>query len=179
MIVLIGESGSGKSSIQNYIVQNSNISKIVTYTTRPPRPNEKDGVDYHFISEENFKMCCDNNQFIEHSKYNNWLYGTKKEGFSNNKIVILTPYGLRQLKKNNIRCVSFYINVPRRDRLIKILQRGDNIEETYRRNLSDVGMFDGVKDEVDFVIDNPNYKYSTPTISNNIINIYKQTLQQI
>lgn len=179
MIVLVGESASGKSSIQNYIVQNSNISKIVTYTTRMPRPNEKDGVDYHFISEENFKMCCHNNQFIEYSKYNNWLYGTKKEGFSANKIVILTPHGLRQLKNNNIPCVSFYIRVPRRDRLIKILQRGDNIEEAYRRNLSDVGMFDGIEDEVDVTIDNPKYEYSVKELGDMIITLYQEQLEKL
>ena len=57
-----------------------------------------------------------------------------------------------------IKIVSFYINVPRRDRLIKILQRGDNIEEAYRRSLSDVGQFDGIEDEVDFVIENNGYE---------------------
>ena len=53
--------------------------------------------------------------------------------------------------------MSFYINVPRRDRLIKLLQRGDSIEEAYRRSLSDVGQFDGIEDEVDFVVDNEGY----------------------
>ena len=44
------------------------------------------------------------------------------------------------------------MNVSRRERLIRILKRGDDIEESYRRNLSDVGMFDGIEKEVDYTI---------------------------
>lgn len=73
----------------------------------------------------------------------------------------MTPHGLRQLRKNkDLHIISFYIDVPRRDRLIKILERGDDIEESYRRNLSDVGQFDGIKDEVDYVISNKGYSWS-------------------
>ncbi len=44
------------------------------------------------------------------------------------------------------------MNVSRRERLIRILKRGDDIEESYRRNLSDVGMFDGIEKEIDYTI---------------------------
>ena len=159
MIVLVGESASGKSSIEKYLVNNYGYNKIVSYTTRPPRDREVDGADYHFISVEQFHKLKEEKFFAETAIYNDWHYGTAKKDYTNNKIAVLTPHGLRQISKiDGINVTSFYINVPRRDRLIKILQRGDNIEEAYRRSLSDVGQFDGIKDEVDFVIENVGYK---------------------
>ena len=153
MIVLIGESASGKSSIERELVA-LGFNKIVTYTTRPMRKEDVDG-------ETQFNDMVEKNLFAEHASYNGWQYGTAKEDCTDDKVVVLTPHGLRQLKKNiDLKIISFYIKVPRRDRLIKILERGDDIEEAYRRNLSDVGQFDGIEDEVDYVIRNEGYKRS-------------------
>lgn len=174
MIVLVGESASGKSSIQKNMVDNYRYSRIVSYTTRNPRDNEVDGIDYHFVTEFQFCRLKEQDFFAEIGCYNGWYYGTAKKDCTDDKIAVLTPYGLRQLRKiKDIHIISFYINVPRRDRLIKILQRGDNIEESYRRNLSDVGMFDGIKDEVDYVINNYGYEKDIHTITNEILDIIK------
>lgn len=161
MIVLMGESASGKSSIEKYLVDVYEYNKIVSYTTRQPREGEVDGVDYHFITIKQFKSLKEQGFFAETAVYNNWYYGTAKEDCTDDKVAVLTPHGLRQVSKiDGINVTSFYINVPRRDRLIKILQRGDDIEEAYRRSLSDVGQFDGIEDEVDYVINNDGYKKS-------------------
>ena len=161
MIVLVGESASGKTSIEKYLVDNYDYKKVVSYTTRQPRSGEIDGVDYHFIDTEKFLKLKVEGFFAETAIYNNWYYGTAKEDCTDDKIAVLTPHGLRQISKiNDINVISFYISVPRRDRLIKILQRGDSIEESYRRNLSDVGQFDGIEDEVDYIINNDGYKMS-------------------
>lgn len=161
MIVLVGESASGKSSIERCLVNDYEYEKVVSYTTRPPRDGEIDGVDYHFIDTEKFLKLKSEGFFAETAVYRDWYYGTAKEDCTNDKIAVLTPHGLRQVSKiDNINVTSFYINVPRRDRLIKILQRGDNIEEAYRRSLSDVGQFDGIEDEVDYIIHNDGYKKS-------------------
>ena len=170
MIVLVGESASGKSSIEKYLVNHYGYKKVVSYTTRQPRQGEIDGVDYHFIDEDKFIELNGNKFFAETAVYNGWHYGTAKEDCANDKVAVLTPHGLRQISKiKNINVVSFYINVPRRDRLIKILQRGDNIEEAYRRSLSDVGMFDGISDEVTFVINNDGYEKSIETMTKEIL----------
>lgn len=169
MIVLVGESASGKSSIEKYLVDNYGYNKVISYTTRSPRPNEVDGVDYHFVSVEKFESLKEQGFFAETAIYNNWHYGTAKEDCTDDKIAVLTPHGLRQISKvDGITTVSFYINVPRRDRLIKILQRGDDIEEAYRRSLSDVGQFDGIEDEVDYVIHNDGYKKSIAEIAQEV-----------
>ena len=172
MIVLVGESASGKSSIEKHLKIYHGYNKIVTYTTRPPRYGEVDGIDYHFIDVNKFCELKEQGFFAEVAQYRGWYYGTAKEDCTNDKVVVLTPHGLRQICKiPDINIISFYINVPRRDRLIKILQRGDDIEEAYRRSLSDVGQFDGIEDEVDYVIQNPNYDKTIEEMTNEVINL--------
>lgn len=175
MLVIIGESASGKSSVARYLVNNLGFNNIVTYTTREPREGEIDGIDYHFISKSKFEDMSSLGLFAEIAEYNGWRYGSAKEDFENdsdNKIAVLTPHGIRQIKKNGIDIYVVYIKIPRRDRLIKILQRGDDIEEAYRRNLSDVGQFDGIEDEADLIIENAGYKKSVKDVAKNIYKKY-------
>lgn len=174
MIILVGESASGKSTIEKELVSKFGYKNIVSYTTRSPREGEKDGIDYHYISKEEFLKLKNSGFFAETGEYNGWLYGTAKEDCSDDKVLVATPHGLRQLKKNSeLNIVSFYIKVPRRDRLIKILQRGDDIEESYRRSLSDVGQFDGIKDEVNYCIENKGYKLPVSEIADIVITLFK------
>lgn len=174
MIALLGESGSGKSTIQNVLCKKYGYEKLITYTTRKPRNGEVDGTDYHFISEDTFKQMYRNNAFCETASYNGWHYGTAKNDCTNNKVAVITPHGLRQIKAfKNLKLSSFYIDVPRRDRLIKILERGDDMEEAYRRSLSDVGQFDGISDEVDYAIPNPNYMKKAEEIAEKIQDIVR------
>lgn len=180
MLVLVGESASGKSSIEKYLVDNCGYNKIVSYTTRPPRDGEINGVDYHFITKSQFRRLKEQDFFAETAVYRDWYYGVAKKDCTDDKVAVLTPHGLRQISKiEDINVISFYINVPRRDRLIKILQRGDSIEESYRRNLSDVGMFDGICDEVDFVINNVGYNKSIAEMSKEVlylVSIHKELM---
>jgi guanylate kinase len=151
------------------LVENYGYNKIISYTTRQPRKGEANGIDYHFISVEQFKSLKEQGFFAETAVYNNWHYGTAKEDCTNDKVAVLTPHGLRQISKlKDIDVTSFYINVARRDRLIKILQRGDDIDEACRRSLSDVGQFDGIEDEVDFVINNDGYKKSIEKMASEV-----------
>ena len=91
MIILVGESASGKSSIEKELVNKHGYKKIVLYTTRQPRNDEEDGIDYNFISKKTFTCLKDIGFFAETGKYNGWWYGTAKEDCTNNKVVILPP----------------------------------------------------------------------------------------
>lgn len=159
MIVILGESASGKTTLLKMLVEaNPKYHKIVTYTTRPMRDGEVDGVDYHFIPQATFDEFVKRGFFVEHAKYRDWSYGTAKADCeSDGAIAILTPAGLRALKRLNYDVTSIYLYVDRRSRLINILARGDSIDEAYRRNLSDVGQFDEIIQEVDYVIDNTQF----------------------
>lgn len=174
MLILVGGSASGKSTIEKILCKDYGYKKITSYTTRSPRDGEVDGVDYHYISEEEFKQKWENEFFAEVGEYNGWYYGSAKEDCTNDKVAVLTPHGMRQLKKMpDIDIVSIFIDVPRRDRLIKILQRNDNIEEAKRRDASDVGQFDGIEDEVDHVIQNNGYRSNPESMARQVDFMYK------
>lgn len=80
LIVVSGPSGAGKDTIcQKLIKENSNIWMSVSMTTRKPRPLEKDGVDYFFVSSEEFKNKINDNTFLEYASYNDNYYGTPKD----------------------------------------------------------------------------------------------------
>ena len=80
MVILSSPSGAGKTTITKKIQQKYQTFKIsVSHTTRKPRSNEVDGVDYHFISHEKFKKFIDEGKFYEYAKIFDNYYGTSKE----------------------------------------------------------------------------------------------------
>jgi guanylate kinase len=155
MIVLLGDSCAGKSSIEEELVDRG-FNRIISYTTRPKRDYEVDGIHYHFISTEKFSDMFKNNRLAEHTQYNGWYYGIAKEDCINDAIVVVEPNGFRQLKNNNnLNIISFYIAVDERERVIRMMERGDNVMESFRRIISDQGSFNGIENEVDHVVSNP------------------------
>ena len=78
-IVLSSPSGAGKTTITKKLSQKyPNIKISISHTTRKPRPNEIDGVDYHFVTREEFKKLIQKNNFYEHAKIFDNYYGTSK-----------------------------------------------------------------------------------------------------
>ncbi len=78
-IVLSSPSGAGKTTITKKISQKyPNIKISISHTTRKPRPNEIDGVDYHFVSKDKFEKLIKENNFYEHAKIFDNYYGTSK-----------------------------------------------------------------------------------------------------
>lgn len=173
MICIIGESGCGKSTVERILSDTYGFNRIVSYTSRPQRGLEIDGVDYRFVSEEDFIELKNGGFFAETGEYRKWYYGTPKNQCTDDKVCVVTPSGLRQLKNNpELNIVSFYIQINRRDRLIKLLQRDSDIEECYRRSLSDCGQFDAVDKEVDYVINNDGYTLCPEVIAEMIYELY-------
>ncbi len=153
MIILLGESASGKSTIEKELVKRGLIN-IVSYTTRPIRAGEIDSVDYHYISDKKFEELLQKDFFAEYTRYNGWSYGIAKEDCKDNTVVVVEPHGFRQLLKlRDINISSFYIKVSENDRLVRIAQRGDNIMEIFRRIISDQGVFQGIEEDVTYILD--------------------------
>lgn len=164
MIVLIGESASGKSTIEKELVKKG-YNKITSYTTRPIRKNEKDGIDYHYISVEEFKDKLSNGFFAENTIYNDWYYGIAKQDCVDDAVAVVEPHGFRQLKKlKELNIISFYIHVDERERLIRMVRRGDNLLEVFRRIFSDQGVFQFIDREVDYIVENKNINNAVQNI---------------
>lgn len=157
MIILIGASAAGKSTIEKELVKNG-YNNIISYTSRPIRCNETNHKDYHFISKEEFSLKNKEGFFAENTIYNDWFYGIAKENIRPDAIIVVEPHGFRQLKKlskeNNVPLLSFFIEAPERVRLKRMVDRGDNLMEIFRRIFSDQGVFQGIEDEVDYIINN-------------------------
>ena len=80
MLVISSPSGAGKSALsRRLLATDSRLRLSVSATTRPPRPGEKNGEDYHFISKEDFSAHVDQGQFLEHAKVFDYAYGTLKD----------------------------------------------------------------------------------------------------
>lgn len=172
IVILVGASASGKTTLAKMVEDKAGFERVITYTTRPMREGERNGVDYNFINKEEFDELVKDDYFAEHIYYRGWGYGTAIDvDLRKDQIVVLNPPGVRSLKKslahwsyNSYDCTIVYLNVDRRSRLIKLLERGDDIEESYRRSLSDVGQFSGFENEANLVIDNPNYEKSVDEV---------------
>lgn len=165
IIALLGASGSGKSIIENELATHHGFKKIISYTTREPRDYETNGKDYHFINNETFKEMLKDGHFAEHEEYSkNRLYGTVKYDYidsSEDKVVVLTPNGLRQLKKNNLeeKIFSVLVTANLGTRVKRYIDRCgvdkfnfDDKNEISARVERDFGAFMGVENEVDMIL---------------------------
>ena len=106
IFILCGPSGAGKSTIIKKILNhNPNISFSVSCTTRKPRIDEKNKVDYFFISKKSFLEKIKNNEFLEYAKVHNEFYGTLKSEVLNkvetgkSLIIEIDIQGVKQIKK--------------------------------------------------------------------------------
>ncbi len=80
MLVLSSPSGAGKTTISRAILQSDpNINMSISCTTRKKRPGEVAGVDYHFVSEEEFNLMVNRGQFLEYARVFNNMYGTLRD----------------------------------------------------------------------------------------------------
>ena len=126
MLVLAGPSASGKTEIAKILINKYNFKKLVTYTTRPPRLGEVNGVDYNFVSVEEFLELKENDEFIETTYYNNNYYGSRKSDIGPNKVVILEPSGVNVFKKClGDKIVIVFLNTPEDLRISRMRGRGD------------------------------------------------------
>lgn len=138
-IIILGKTASGKSRIVDELAKQG-YKKIVTTTTRPARKGEIDGVDYNFISEEEFKELINTRYFAEWKKYDTvdgtWYYGSPLDEISrsdNKSIVILTPDGYRDIKDELDDHVAIYIYANNKTIRSRLSNRGDKKEEADRR----------------------------------------------
>lgn len=146
-LVLIGHTCSGKTTLAKEL-EKLGYERIITYTTRPIRPGEIDGIDYHFITEGEFEKKITEGFFAEVTHYNanfgGCYYGSAKSDYlepDKKKVIVLNPRGVRNL---TIPCTVVYLDAPKEIILKRAMLRGDSIDEVERRYSSDKIDFDGI-----------------------------------
>ena len=160
LIVLCGKTCSGKDTICQELVKKG-FSKIVTYTSRPPRQGEVNGYTYHFITDEEFHKKIKEGFFLEYKSYtvadgSVWYYGSPKEEFysDENSVIILTPDGYEDFLKLNIPHKSIYIYANINTIKERLISRGDDKAEAQRRIEHDNQDFKGLEYKVNDIVYN-------------------------
>lgn len=166
MIILLGKTASGKTTIANVLVKKYGYKQIITYTTRPIRDGEAQGKTYHYISDEEFKKKIEEGFFAEYKKYDTvlgtWYYGTSLEDLQNaddKTVVILTPQGFKDIASKVDSVKSVYLSTSDEIIMERLILRGDNEKEIERRMEKDNEDFVGICGIVDFSLQN-NGRYS-------------------
>jgi len=176
MILLVGASASGKTVTALDLQKRYGLVKAVTTTTREKRIGETDGIEYFFISKEEFLKRLNEGKFVEHSLYNDNYYGCGIDQVDDNKIVVLDPNGLHSfLKLNNEHIVSFLLIADEKTRHERMVSRGDKQENISMRLKNDVNDFSLNKiGKVDYIIHTENK--TIEQTSDEIYKLYKQKL---
>jgi len=143
LIILISPSGGGKSTIGKMIVRDrSNIEYSISYTTRRPRGMEKDGIDYHFISESAFKQKIDSEDFLEYAFVHGNFYGTsrsyieKKLKSSKHVLLDIDIRGAKQILESGVEATTIFILPPSKEILKeRLIKRGTDSEDIIEERL--------------------------------------------
>tara|TARA_B100001778_G_scaffold50871_1_gene38091 strand:- start:343 stop:975 length:633 start_codon:yes stop_codon:yes gene_type:complete len=167
IVILSSPSGAGKTSLVKEISSKNNFSISVSHTTRKPRNNEIDGVDYYFVNHEKFNELITKKKFLEFAKVFNNYYGSSKDVVFNkldngeNIIFDIDWQGTEQIKQKNLdyKIITIFILPPSREELfIRLLNRDLNDEKNAKERMK---QFD--KDVMhwknyDLVVINDNFK---------------------
>ena len=164
MVILSSPSGVGKTTLTKKIQQKYPTFKIsVSHTTRPPRSNEVDGVDYHFVSMENFQELIRQKKFYEHAEIFENYYGTLKEYvdktiIDNDIIFDIDWQGTKQLSKfKNLKLIKiFLITDSKKELKNRLIKRDQNSDEEIKKRFS--AFDEDIKhwNDYDFIIINKN-----------------------
>ena len=137
MVILSSPSGVGKTTLTKKIQQKYHSFKIsVSHTTRPPRSNEIDGVDYHFVSKKKFENLISENKFYEYAKIFENYYGTLKKNvdnliLKNDLIFDIDWQGTKQLSNfKNLKLIKVYLITENKEELKnRLVKRDQNSPE--------------------------------------------------
>lgn len=153
VIALMGKAGSGKDTILTTLTHQypNEYNEIVSCTTRPPREREIDGVNYYFLTLDEFHQKETDGDMLETTEFNSWHYGTALSSLSVDKVNIgvFNPAGVRSLLQNRtIDLTVYYIQTNDKERLIRQLSREQepDVHEIVRRFSADENNFSDLND---------------------------------
>lgn len=137
VFVITGPSGVGKGTlIRGLLERLPELELSVSATTRPPRPGERDGADYHFLTPEEFERAVANGEFVEHATYSGYRYGSLRSELDRRLaagapvVLEIEVQGARQVRRAMPEAEAVFIAPPSREALrARLLQRGTDAPE--------------------------------------------------
>jgi len=173
VFIISAPSGSGKSTlVARLLASDLNLRFSVSYTTRPPRPTERPGESYNYISREEFVQRIHAGEFLEHAEVFGNYYGTHREVLEQAQragkdlILDIDVQGARQLKQSIPEAVTIFILAPSRDILEQRLRaRSEDAEETIQRRLRDAAEEIRNYNQYDYVLINHRLEESVNTLT--------------
>ena len=178
MVILSSPSGVGKTTLTKKIQQKYQSFKIsVSHTTRLPRSNEVDGVDYYFVSNKEFEQLIKENKFYEYAKIFENYYGTLKknvdETILNNDIIYDIDWqGTKQLSKfKNLNLIKIYLITDNKEELKKrLIKRNQNTDEEVEKRFNSFDEDIKHWSDYDYIIINKNLDVCFRQIESIILN---------
>ena len=169
IFVLSAPSGAGKSTLaQAVIASTPGVVRSVTYTTRPQRPGEVDGCDYHFISHEAFLGHLSAGEMLESATVHGYLYGTSRSDVNRLRqqgldvLLVIDYQGAAALRQQGVDALSIFILPPSLAALEQRLrQRNADNEASLRRRLAIAPTEMAQYEDYDYVIVNDDLASAT------------------
>lgn len=161
LIVFSAPSGCGKGTMLEEILKDQRFAVSVSATTRAPREGEKDGVNYHFLTREDFEQRIADGKFIEHAEYCQNLYGTLvsevdgrlEQGL--NVILEIEPQGAMKIREKRPDAVFIFVVPPSIGELRRRLKkRGTETDEVIEERVSKAAWEISQAEKYDYVIVN-------------------------
>lgn len=145
-LILVGKAAAGKDFLKNRLAKKGFVSGV-SHTTRPPRENEVNHKDYHFVDKQEFEDMISCGDFVEYMEFNGWYYGQTKKDFDLADVMIMSKDGLDVLPKEyRDQCIVIYLDPPRITRVERLTYRNDPNDSIIRRMDTDDEQFKNFRD---------------------------------
>lgn len=174
IILLMGKSGSGKSSIAA-LCETYGMKSLRSYATRPCREDEADAGTHIFVTDEEFDKLTD---FVAYTEFNGYRYAAIEQQVEESDIYVIDVNGAREFYNRyvgNKRPICIYIDVDASERFYRMTSRGDSIENAINRIEHDAVAFAGYKDFATYCV--PNDTGCAEKVAEFIFNIYKYSTE--
>lgn len=139
LVILSGVSGAGKDTIKKELIKRmEEVESLPSFTSRNPRVGEEEGIQYHFITKEQFEEKIKNNEFYEYDLHHENYYGTSRklmnDKIQSGKIIVkdIEVNGTENLIKklgNDTKLVTIFLKVDKEELKNRLINRGDNLSE--------------------------------------------------
>ncbi|MCP5014588.1 MAG: guanylate kinase [Ketobacter sp.] len=165
LFVVSAPSGAGKTSLVHALVEsNPDLHVSVSHTTRPQRPGEVNGVNYHFVDSDQFAAMLNDNAFLEHAQVFGNLYGTSKQSVADqlkaghDVILEIDWQGAEQMRRQAPDAVSVFILPPSKEVLQqRLVGRGQDSDDVIQSRMAQAAEQISHHVEFDYLIINDDF----------------------